>query len=131
MIMSPLNIWLSLSTVIKFQKNWESNLFDKLFLSQPGCYGNTSDVSSNTFSGDRSDATVSQEGGPEDGKRIDYIFYQSSQRSLECTHCEVTMGHVPGKTFSFSDHEGVAASFVVTDTMADETGKIISTNNHT
>lgn len=101
------------------------------FLSQPGCYGNTSDVSSNTFSGDRSDATVSQEGGPEDGKRIDYIFYQSSQRSLKCTHCEVSMGHVPGKTFSFSDHEGVAASFVVTDTIADETGKIISTNNHT
>ncbi|XP_058953535.2 putative neutral sphingomyelinase [Pocillopora verrucosa] len=95
--------------------------WDKHGTIKPGCYGNTSDVSSNTFSGDRSDATVSQEGGPEDGKRIDYIFYQSSQRSLECTHCEVTMGHVPGKTFSFSDHEGVAASFVVTDTMADET----------
>ena len=34
------------------------------------------------------------------------------------------MGLVPGKNFSYSDHEGVAATFVVNDTLGtDRTGK--------
>ncbi len=62
------------------------------------------------------------QGGPEDGHRIDYIFYRCTQESLECVDCEVTMGLVPGKNFSFSDHEAVAASFVVKDSAVDKTG---------
>ena len=61
-------------------------------------------------------------GGPDDGHRIDYIFYRCSQGSLECVDCEVTMGLVPGKNFSFSDHEAVAASFVVKGSALDKTG---------
>jgi len=32
------------------------------------------------------------------------------------------MGLVPGKNFSFSDHEGVAASFIVRESGMDRTG---------
>lgn len=96
-------------------------IFEQFLLLQPGCSGNTSDVSHNTFSGDINISTTLK-GGPKDGKRIDYIFYRCSQKSLECIDCEVTMGLVPGKKFSFSDHEGVAASFVVTDSVAGKTG---------
>ncbi|XP_068710621.1 putative neutral sphingomyelinase isoform X2 [Montipora foliosa] len=76
-----------------------------------GCYGNTADVSQNTFSGGNSLV----KGGPNDGNRIDYIFYRCAEDSLKCVECEVTMRLVPGKKFSFSDHEGVSAKFVVND----------------
>ena len=55
-------------------------------------------------------------GGPKDGKRIDYILYRGADgNKLECTRCCVTMGPVPGKSFSYSDHEGVSATFQVTE----------------
>lgn len=88
---------------------------------QSGCYGNTSDVSLNTFSGDRNASNILKS-GPDDGYRIDYIFYRCTQGSLECVDCEVTMGRVPGKNFSFSDHEAVAASFVVKESALDKLG---------
>lgn len=88
-----------------------------------GCYGNTSNVSHNTFSGDRNTSNTLQ-GGPDDGKRIDYIFYRCTQGSLECVDCEVSMGLVPGKNFSFSDHEAVAASFVVKESALNKTDSI-------
>jgi len=34
------------------------------------------------------------------------------------------MGLVPGKNFSFSDHDGVAASFVVKDSEVERTGTL-------
>lgn len=33
------------------------------------------------------------------------------------------MGLVPGKNFSFSDHEGVSAAFVMKDSGIDRTGR--------
>lgn len=80
-------------------------------LIEGGCYGNTADVSHNTFSGDKSLV----KGGPRDGNRIDYIFYRCNGDGFKCVECEVTMRLVPGKQFSFSDHEGVSAEFVVKD----------------
>ena len=62
------------------------------------------------------------QGRPDDGKRIDYIFYRFTQGSLECVDCEVSMGLVPGKNFSYSDHEAVAASFVVKESALNKTG---------
>ena len=62
------------------------------------------------------------QGRPDDGKRIDYIFYRCTQGSLECVDCEVSMGLVPGKNFSYSDHEAVAASFVVKESALNKTG---------
>ena len=62
------------------------------------------------------------QGRPDDGKRIDYIFYRCTQGSLECVDCEVSMVLVPGKNFSFSDHEAVAASFVVKESALNKTG---------
>lgn len=50
--------------------------------------------------------------GPEDGKRIDYIFYRSLDHRWECDSAGVTMSKVPGAEFPFSDHDGVEASFV-------------------
>jgi len=97
--------------------------WDKHGKVKPGCCGNTSDVSHNTFSGDRN-ASNTLKGVPDDGHRIDYIFYRSTQGSLECVDCEVTMGLVPGKNFSFSDHEAVAASFVVKESALNKTDSI-------
>lgn len=94
--------------------------WDKHGQVKPGCYGNTSDVSHNTFSGDRNPQNPLKS-GPKDGHRIDYIFYRCAQDSCECIDCEVTMGLVPGKNFSFSDHEGVTASFVIKDSGMDST----------
>ncbi|XP_078000456.1 putative neutral sphingomyelinase [Glandiceps talaboti] len=48
-------------------------------------------------------------------KRIDYIFYQANKQcNVECSECHVTMGIVPGKSHSFSDHEAVSAIFKIT-----------------
>ncbi|XP_052807925.1 putative neutral sphingomyelinase [Mya arenaria] len=48
------------------------------------------------------------------GKRIDYILYKAGN-GVEATvsKCDVTMGRVPGKAFSYSDHEGVQAEITV------------------
>lgn len=80
-----------------------------MFFFKGGCYGNTADVSHNTFSGYKSPV----KGGPKDGNRIDYIFYRCNGDGVKCVECEVTMRLVPGKQFSFSDHEGVSAEFAV------------------
>ena len=53
--------------------------------------------------------------GPEDGKRIDYIFYRSLDGRWECDSASVTMSQVPGAEFPFSDHDGVEASFLMNE----------------
>ncbi|XP_028410219.1 LOW QUALITY PROTEIN: sphingomyelin phosphodiesterase 2-like [Dendronephthya gigantea] len=78
--------------------------------SKSNCYGNTSDRSENMFTSEKYDKH--KVGGPEDGKRIDYIFYRSLDQRWECDSANVTMSKVPGAEFPFSDHDGVEASFV-------------------
>ena len=67
-------------------------------------------------------------GGAEDGKRIDYIFYRSLDQRWQCDSACVTMGKVPGAEFPFSDHDGVEANFVFSETTSVTTGKFYLIN---
>lgn len=50
-------------------------------------------------------------------KRIDFIMYSDEycpQHSLSLQHRRLSLsGHIPGKSFPYSDHEGVEANFLV------------------
>ena len=48
-----------------------------------------------------------------DTKRIDYVFYNDNK--LKCVQCEVTLGNIPGKSFSYSDHMGVESIFELSE----------------
>lgn len=67
--------------------------------------GETSETPSNSFT-PRSSLKESPQ-----GKRIDYIMYSSGPNiSAETIYCNLPLpDRVPGKTISYSDHEGVAA----------------------
>jgi hypothetical protein len=64
-----------------------------------------------------------QLGGPEDGKRIDYIFYRSLDERWRCDCACVTMTQVPGAEFPFSDHDGVEASFIFNEAASIKPGE--------
>ncbi|KAK3098953.1 hypothetical protein FSP39_024625, partial [Pinctada imbricata] len=73
--------------------------------------GSTCDVRTNSFVSKKSLEKV-----PE-GKRIDYIMYRGNPGTdIVADKCEITMGKVPGKQFNFSDHEGVAVTFNISNT---------------
>ena len=65
-------------------------------------------------------------GGPEDGKRIDYIFYRSLDQRWRCDSACVTMTKAPGAEFPFSDHDGVEACFLYSETDSVTPGEFIS-----
>lgn len=41
------------------------------------------------------------------------IYFKLTGTSIEVTGCSVTMGRIPGKTFNYSDHDGVQSTFLV------------------
>ena len=92
-----------------------------LYIFQSGSYGNTSERSENMFTSEKYDHN--KLGGPEDGKRIDYIFYRSLDQRWRCDGASVTMTKVPGAEFPFSDHDGVEASFVYNEAASATPGK--------
>ncbi|XP_053396496.1 putative neutral sphingomyelinase [Mercenaria mercenaria] len=70
--------------------------------------GNTSDCPSNSYSGNNKRDKYPH------GKRIDYILYKAGEGiSVEIEDCSLTLGRVPGKPFSYSDHEAVEATITV------------------
>lgn len=47
-------------------------------------------------------------------KRIDHVFYSTAKNEsevLKCRSCEVTMGQIPDRKVSYSDHSAVSAEF--------------------
>ncbi|XP_002740507.2 sphingomyelin phosphodiesterase 2-like [Saccoglossus kowalevskii] len=64
------------------------------------------------------------------GARIDYIFYNSSQRyDVKCIETNVTMTKVPGKDYSYSDHEGVATTLEIMPTENQEKQRTSNSQN--
>ena len=68
-------------------------------------------------------------GGPKDGERIDYVFYHCSRDTVECIESHVTMGRIPGKNISYSDHEGVAATFWIKESQQGTAGNQLIEEN--
>ncbi|XP_048579092.1 putative neutral sphingomyelinase isoform X2 [Nematostella vectensis] len=90
-------------------------------------HGNTCDVSHNSYTG----FTLPQElrKGTADGKRIDYVFYRADRSVMELLDCCVTMGKIPGEDFSYSDHEGVLATFSIKTSVVKSSEKACKTGN--
>ncbi|XP_031574787.1 putative neutral sphingomyelinase [Actinia tenebrosa] len=76
-------------------------------------HGNTCDLSTNSYTTIKLDKEL--RGGSKDGKRIDYVFYRAPPGTIRCVEHMVTMGKIPGEDLSYSDHEGVLATFIVDD----------------
>lgn len=77
--------------------------------------GNTSGCPSNSY------CNTSKDKAPR-SKRIDYILYKvENGTSVEVEDCSLTMGRVPGKPFSYSDHEGVEATISIDTKGGEET----------
>jgi len=71
--------------------------------------GQTSETPSNTYT-----AKSALRGSPE-GKRIDYIMYHSGPNiTASADYCQLPLpDRVPGKSISYSDHEGVTAKLSI------------------
>ena len=82
--------------------------------------GNTCDVGHNSYTTYKAGTDLNGS-----GQRIDYIFYRGNGDDIKCTDSKVTMGRIPGKAISFSDHEGVAATFLLKESEPEFPGKFI------
>ncbi|XP_032220859.2 putative neutral sphingomyelinase isoform X2 [Nematostella vectensis] len=86
-----------------------------------GYHGNTYGVSHNSFAGSTFQQAIQK--GPSDGIRIDYIFYRGDRSNMELLDCHVTMSRIPGEEISYSDHEGVLATFCLKNDKVLEKGQ--------